>query len=86
VPVQFLPAYNSLVEEALNQAQEIMFEEVPTRVLRSEHLVAICLQTGRDKDRERVRILRDQAKLDINLLADILRRHDLEEKWRRWTE
>ncbi|MGH7981767.1 MAG: hypothetical protein ACREFF_01310, partial [Candidatus Udaeobacter sp.] len=42
VPVQFLPAYNSLVEEALNQAQEIMFEEVPTRVLRSEHLVAIC--------------------------------------------
>ena len=86
VPVQFLPAYNALVEEALNQAQEVMFEGVPTRVLRSEHLVAICLQTGRNKDRDRVRILREQAKLDLNFLAEILRRHQLEERWKRLTE
>jgi hypothetical protein len=86
VPVQFLPAYNALVEEALNEAQEIMYEDVPARVLRSEHLVAICLQTGRSKDRERVRILREQAKLDQNFLAEVLRRHQLEEKWKLWTE
>lgn len=86
VPVQFLPAYNALVEQALNQAQEVMFEGVPTRVLRSEHLVAICLQTGRNKDRDRVRILREQAKLDLNFLAEILRRHQLERTWKRWTE
>jgi hypothetical protein len=49
-------------------------------------LVAIALQTGRSKDRERVRILREQAQLDMNLLADILRRHELEEKWKLWTE
>ena len=86
VPVQFLPAYNALVEEALDQAQKVMFEGVPTRVLRSEHLVAICLQTGRNKDRERVRILREQAKLDLNFLGDVLDRHKLEEKWKLWTE
>ena len=86
VPVQFLPAYNSLVEEALNQAQEIMYEDVQARVLRSEHLVAISLQTGRRKDRERVRILREQAQLDMNLLASVLRGHQLEEKWKLWTE
>ena len=86
VPVQFLPAYNSLVEEALNQAQEIMFENVPTRVLRSEHLIAISLQTGRGKDRERVRILREQAQLDMNFLASVLKRHQLDEKWKLWTE
>jgi hypothetical protein len=86
IPVQFLPAYNALVEEALNKAQEVMFEGVPTRVLRSEHLVAICMQTGRTKDRDRVRILREQAKLDLNFLAEILRRHQLEERWKRWTE
>jgi hypothetical protein len=45
-----------------------------------------CLQTGRDKDRERVRILREQAKLDMSLLAGILKRHQLEEKWKQWTE
>jgi len=86
VPVQFLPAYNALLEEALKEAQEIMYEDVPARVLRSEHLVAICLQTGRNKDRERVRILREQAKLDQNFLADVLRRHQLEDKWKLWTE
>ena len=86
VPVQFLPAYNALLEEALREAQEIMYEDVPARVLRSEHLLAICLQTGRGKDRERVRILREQAKLDTNLLAAILKRHQLEEKWKLWTE
>jgi hypothetical protein len=86
VPVQFLPAYNALLEEALKEAQEIMYEDVPARVLRSEHLVAICLQTGRSKDRERVRILREQAKLDSKFLADVLRRHELEEKWKLWTE
>jgi hypothetical protein len=86
VPVQFLPAYNSLVEEALKEAQEIMYEDVPARVLRSEHLVAISLQTGRSKDRERVRILREQAKLDLNFLAGVLKRHQLEDKWKLWTE
>ena len=86
VPVQFLPAYNALVEEALNQAQEIAYEGVAARVLRSEYLMAIALQTGRSKDRERVRILREQAQFDLDLLADILRRYQLEEKWKQWTE
>ena len=86
VPVQFLPAYNSLVEEALNHAHNTTYENVPTRVVRSEYLVAIALQTGRNKDRERVRILREQANIDTAALADIIKRHQLEEKWKHWTE
>src|SRR6266498_3951044 len=69
VPVQFLPAYNALLEEALREARETPYEEVSARVVRAEHLIAICLQTGRDKDRERVRILREQAELDMSSLA-----------------
>ena len=86
VPVQFLPVYNSLVEEALSRAQDTTYENIPTRILRSEYLVAIALQTGRSKDRDRVRILREQAQLDMSVLADILKRHQLEEKWKQWTE
>jgi hypothetical protein len=86
VPIQFLPTYNSLVEEALNHAQEMMYENVPAQILRSEHLIAISLQTGREKDRERVRILREQAKLDMNFLASVLKRHQLEDKWKLWAE
>jgi hypothetical protein len=84
VPVQFLPAYNALLEEALREAREAPYEEVVARVVRAEHLIAICLQTGRDKDRERVRILREQADLDMNYLAGVLQRHGLEGKWKPW--
>ena len=85
VPVQFLPAYNPLLEEALQEARKMQYQATSTRVLRVEHLVAICLQTGRAKDRERVRILREQATLDDKYLATILRRHQLEEKWKEWS-
>lgn len=86
VPVQFLPTFNSLLEEALTEANETLYDGIGTRVVRAEHLVAICLQTGRDKDRERVRILREQANLDLSRLADVLARHDLAERWKQWTE
>jgi hypothetical protein len=85
VPVQFLPAYNALLDEALAEARETSYEDAPTRVVRAEHLIAICLQTGRDKDRERVRVFREQAELDMNYLAGVLHRHGLEGKWRQWT-
>ena len=43
------------------------------------------LQRSRAKDRERVRILRDQATLDDKYLAAILRRHQLEARWKEWS-
>lgn len=85
VPVQFLPAYNPLLEEALREARDMPYQDSVTRVLRVEHLLAICVQTGRAKDRERIRLLRDQATVDQECLADILRRHRLEGRWKEWT-
>jgi hypothetical protein len=85
VPVQFLPTHNALLEEALREARETPYEEASARVVRAEHLIAICLQTGRDKDRERVRILREQAEIDRNYLGGVLQRHGLEGKWKPWT-
>ncbi len=77
VPVQFLPAYNALVEEALTAARDVQFDDVPTRVMGVEHLIAIAIQTGRDKDRDRVRHLLRAAGLDRNFLAQICARHTL---------
>ena len=85
VPVQFLPAYNALLEEALAEARETSYENTPTRVLRAEHLAAIAVQTGRDKDRERVRVLLEQAPLDGEYLRAVLARHNLETRWKQWT-
>jgi hypothetical protein len=82
VPVQFLPAHNDLFVEALNESREVLYEHTPTRVVRAEHLAAIALQTGRDKDRERVRLLREQAELDRDYLGKLLARHNLEGRWK----
>jgi len=85
VPVQFLPAYNALLEEALKEARDSLYQQTPTRVLRPEHLVAVAVQTGRDKDRSRVRLLRDQAAMDLSYLQKVLGRHGLLERWTQWT-
>jgi len=85
VPVQFLPAYNQLVQEALDHAREVLYEDTPTRVLRAEHLAAIAVQTGRQKDRERVRLLIEHADMDQDYLRNILILHGLEDRWKAWT-
>ena len=84
-PVRFLPAYNALLEEALDQAREISYEVVITRVFRPEHLIAIMLQTNRDKDRQRPAAFRREAVWDQGYLEKVLRRHGLYERWSEWT-
>jgi hypothetical protein len=84
VPVQFLVAYNPLVEEAVEQAMEFPYGTTTARVVRLEHLLAIMLQTGRAKDRERLASVLDQAVPDQACLNDILGRHDLCDRWARW--
>jgi hypothetical protein len=84
VPVQFLPAFNPLIEEALAEARDTTFEQTPTRVLRAEHLVAIMLQTARAKDRERLASFVAEAVLDEDYLAAVLARYDLTATWQQW--
>ena len=84
-PVQFLPAYNPLVTEAVEQAVEIKFKDTPTRVVRAEHLVAIMIQTGREKDRGRAAKFLEEGVVNIARLTDILSRHQLADKWREFT-
>lgn len=51
MPVQFIPAYNYLIEDAIKGANEVNCEDVKTKVVGLEHLLAIMLQTNRPKDR-----------------------------------
>jgi len=81
-PVQFLPVFNELLEEAVEQAQEIRFKRTKTRIMLAEHLIAIMLQTGRLKDHARIAQFLEQGVIDEERLADILTRHGLIEKWK----
>jgi len=84
IPVQFLPAFNLLLTEAVLKAREVKVGKTSTNVFRPEHLAAIMIQTGRPKDRERLLLLREQAGLDRRMLRRILIRHGLWEKWERF--
>jgi hypothetical protein len=81
-PVQFLPPANELEHEAVAEAQAATVQEVSTWVMRSEHLVAIALQTGRAKDHIRVLQFIEQNAVDRDKLKSVLERHALTSKWR----
>jgi len=81
IPVQFIPAYNELVEEATGSAIEVKYKRMKTKIVRVEHLLAIMLQTYRPKDRERMLLLLDEAQIDMPYLENVLERHGLQEKW-----
>lgn len=75
-PVQFLAA-SGLTEEAVREAERIVYEGVPAKVFRAEHIVAIAASVGRAKDRARIEQLLQQADLDQSRLVSILQRYKL---------
>lgn len=80
-PVQFLPIFNPLLEEAVEQAKEVSFQRTKTRVMTAEHLVAIMLQTGRLKDHARIVQFLEHGAVDQRKLEKILARYGLIKKW-----
>ncbi len=81
IPVQFLAPSTKLVKEALDNAVEMKFDGVPTRVFQYEYLLAIMVETGRAKDKTRINQALESAEPDKAKLNEILKQHGLFEKW-----
>jgi hypothetical protein len=81
VPVQLIPAYNGLVEEAISEAQELDYDTVPVRVTSPEHLIALAFQAGGRKRRERAFQLLETVDIDRDKLDELLDRHRVERPW-----
>lgn len=75
VPVQLLPAYNALVEGALLTARVHDYGGVPVRVVDPEHLVALALQAGGARRRERAWQLLEAGAVDRERLRRLLTTH-----------
>lgn len=80
-PVQFLPAEQPLVVEAVREAALRESDGLRTRVMTAEHLMAIALQTGRAKDHARLVMFVEAGVADRERLRQILQRHALLEHW-----
>lgn len=79
--VQFLPAYNDLIVEAIEQAQQVQFGSTLTRVFTAAHLAAIMLDTGRPKDHLRLMQFLEFDVMDKNVFENIIQRFGLKAKW-----
>jgi hypothetical protein len=77
VPVQFLPAYSPLVEEAVTTARDLDYENAKVRVVDPEHLVALALQAGGARRRERAWQLFEAGRVDRARLRELVARHHL---------
>lgn len=71
-PVQFIPAYNPLAEEAVREAVMHDYDGVEIRVIRPEHLIALAFQTGGRHRIVRAEALLEEGAIDNAKLESIL--------------
>lgn len=80
LPVQFIPVYNDLIREAVEKAVEKKIGSVKARVVAPEYLVAIMLQTSRQKDAVNA-LKMEETKIDRPALSKILKKYGLAAKF-----
>jgi len=80
-PVQLIPAFNPLTEEAIREAETADLEGTPLRVVRADYLAVIALSVGRAKDFARVLALREVGAIYDEEISTLAERHGLAANW-----
>ena len=80
-PVQFIPVFSPLTEEAVREAETGEIAGVAVRVVRAIHLAVIALSVGRPKDHLRILSLVEAGAVHEKELQDLAARHDLTNRW-----
>lgn len=84
-PVQFIPVFSPLTQEALALAETVDFEGVPFRVVTASHLAVIALSVGRPKDYARILALLDAPAVAQAKVAELAARHGLADAWEKFS-
>jgi hypothetical protein len=80
--VQFIPTFESVQEEAISKALTVPYGGTETKIFSPEYLAAELLRSGRRKDHARVIALIEEKTLDMKSFRDIIKRHNLADKWK----
>lgn len=86
LPVQLIPVESGIEKEAIDNAKDVTYGGIKTKILSAEYLIAIALKVGRRKDFDKIGRLVDQAKINKEALEAILKKHHLLDKFRKWEE
>ena len=79
-PVQFIPTFNRLTEEAVQAADRTEIEGIPIRVVRADYLAVIALDAGRPKDLARILALLESGAVTVDQIVDLAARYGLRQK------
>lgn len=80
-PVQFIPVFSPLTEEAVRTASSEAIEGVPLRVVGAEYLAVIALSVGRAKDYARILALLEAGAVTQEAIQNLAQRHGLTVAW-----
>jgi len=81
MPVQFIQA-DELEKESIENAKEIEFEGIKTKIITPEYLIALFSRAGRRKDKEKIeKILEQFEKINMKKLRNILTKYNLTERF-----
>lgn len=78
VPVQVLPAYSALVVDAIRTARMHEYQGVAVPVVDPEHLIALALQAGGGRRRERAWLLLRDGGVERSKLRALLDAHGID--------
>lgn len=80
-PVQFIPTFSPLTEEAVREAETGEIEGTPARVVSAMHLAIIALSVGRAKDYARILALLEAGAVTRAAIERCAMRHGLQARW-----
>jgi hypothetical protein len=80
-PVQFIPTFSPITEEAVSEAETGEIEGLPARVVTARHLAAIALSVGRAKDHARILALLEAQAVTRGEIEGMALRHGLQAQW-----
>ena len=83
-PVQFIPVFSPLTEEAVREAETADFDGAPLRVVGPAHLAVIALSVGRPKDLLRIHSLLNSEACTAESIEKLAARHGLLDQWQRF--
>ncbi|MCD4749224.1 MAG: hypothetical protein K8R59_07610 [Thermoanaerobaculales bacterium] len=83
-PVQLIPAFDPLTEEAIREAETGDLEGTPIRVVRADFLAVIALSVGRAKDFARILALREAGSVDDEQIFVLADHHGLADAWQKF--
>ena len=79
--MQFIPVYNELVKEAVQNSVKVNYGRIKTQVIGLEYIVVIMLQVNRTKDRERLIKIFEDIDVNLKVLKGILKTFNLAGKY-----